>query len=61
MLANEAGPARDVVCLNAGAAIYVAGVAENIAAGIEKAKQSIASGAAAERLETLVRISSSFG
>ncbi len=60
VLANEPGAARDVVCLNAGAAIYVAGLAEDMASGVEKAKQSIASGAAAERLERLIKISGSF-
>ena len=60
VLANRDGAARDVVCLNAGAAIYVAGLAADIAAGVEKAKQSIASGAAAERLEKLIKISGSF-
>ncbi len=60
VLENRDGAARDVVCLNAGAAIYVAGLAADIAAGVEKAKQSIASGAAAERLQKLIKISSSF-
>ncbi len=60
MLANRDGAARDVVCLNAGAAIYVAGLAADIAAGVEKAKQSIASGAAAERLQKLIKLSGSF-
>ena len=60
VLANQDGAARDVVCLNAGAAIYVAGLAADIAAGVEKAKRSIASGAAAERLEKLIKISGSF-
>ncbi|HSS63025.1 MAG TPA: anthranilate phosphoribosyltransferase [Gammaproteobacteria bacterium] len=60
VLANEAGAARDVVCLNAGAAIYVAGLSKDIASGVEKAKQSISSGAAARRLATLVEISGSF-
>ncbi len=60
VLANEAGAARDVVCLNAGAAIYVSGLTKDIASGVEKAKQSISSGAAAQRLEALVKISTSF-
>lgn len=60
VLKNEPGAARDVVCLNAGAAIYVAGLAADISSGVEKAKQSIASGAAAERLEKLIKISGSF-
>ncbi len=60
VLANQDGAARDVVCLNAGAAIYVSGLAADIAAGVEKAKQSIASGAAAERLQKLIKLSGSF-
>ena len=57
VFANEAGPARDIVVLNAGAAIYVAGLAETLAAGISKAAELIASGAAAEKLDTLVSLS----
>src|SRR6187399_167844 len=37
ILAGEQGPARDVAVLNAGAAIYVAGEAEDVASGVEKA------------------------
>ncbi len=47
---GEPGPARDVVLLNAGAALFVAGRAADIAEGIEIAAQSIDSGAAAERV-----------
>ncbi len=54
VLDNQAGPARDIVCLNAGAAIYAAGLADDLAGGIEKAKQSIASGQARTVLEQLV-------
>lgn len=50
VLSGKLGPARDIVLLNAGAAIYVAGVAESLAAGIEKAKQVIDSGAAMDKL-----------
>ncbi len=46
MLNNQAGPARDVVCLNAGAAIYVAGLASSLFDGIEIARQNLANGAA---------------
>lgn len=53
VLSGKDGPARDIVLLNAGAAIYVAGIAENLAAGIEKAKQVIDSGAALEKLNQL--------
>lgn len=57
ILAGENGPARDVVLLNAGAAIYMAGEAKTIAAGIEVAKKSIDSGAAQKKLERLVAVS----
>jgi anthranilate phosphoribosyltransferase len=52
-LAGEPGPARDIVLLNAGAAIYAAGVADDLASGIEAAREAIATGAALERLERL--------
>ena len=57
VLAGGSGPARDVVMLNAGAAIAAAGAAPDIAAGIEAAGRSADSGAAAEALAQLVRIS----
>jgi anthranilate phosphoribosyltransferase len=57
VFANEAGPARDIIQLNAGAAIYVAGLAGTLAEGIAKAGEVIASGAAAQKLEELVRVS----
>jgi anthranilate phosphoribosyltransferase len=53
VLSGETGPARDIVLLNAGAAIYVAGVADNFAAGIEAAKHAIDSGAAMDKLNQL--------
>jgi len=55
VLDNQATPARDIVALNAGAAIYVAGVAESHAQGVEKAYFAIASGAARDKLEELAR------
>ena len=55
VLANEAGPARDIVCLNAGAAIYAAGLAESLAAGVDRAKEVIASGEAAAKLDQLIQ------
>ncbi|MBT8129774.1 MAG: anthranilate phosphoribosyltransferase [Gammaproteobacteria bacterium] len=55
VLANEAGPARDIVCLNAGAAIYVAGLADTLAAGVGRAKEVIASGEAAAKLGQLIQ------
>ncbi len=54
VLAGEPGPARDIVCLNAGAAIYVSGLADSLAAGVEAAKAAIDSGKAAEVLQNLV-------
>ncbi len=54
VLADEAGPARDIVCLNAGAAIYVAGLADSLAGGVDAARAAIASGNAAKVLDDLV-------
>jgi len=59
VLNNEAGPAKDIVKFNSGAAIYVAGLADSLAAGIEKAEEVIASGAAKAKLEELVKVSNS--
>jgi anthranilate phosphoribosyltransferase len=60
VLDNQAGPARDIVQLNAGAAIYTAGLADNLAEGIQKADQAIASGEARNRLDRLVILTQSF-
>ena len=57
VLDDEPGPARDIVTLNAGAAIYVSGLAESIAAGVEQASQSIRCGKARQALTTLVETS----
>ena len=57
VLANEEGPAKDIVCLNAGAAIYAAGRAGSFAEGVGLAQQVIASGEAADKLEQLVKLS----
>ena len=55
-LDNEAGLPREIVALNAGAALYVAGIADSIADGIARAREVIASGAARARMETFVRM-----
>lgn len=60
VLAGEAGTARDIVCLNAGAAIYTAGLATSHAEGIVKAQQALDSGAAASRLQQLIDLTNSF-
>lgn len=54
VLDNQAGPARDIVVLNAGAAIYTANLVDSLAEGITKADDVIASGAAKEKLNALV-------
>jgi anthranilate phosphoribosyltransferase len=57
VLDNQPGPALDVVLLNAGAAIYVAGVAKSLEQGFEKARIAIESGAAKAKLRNLVEFS----
>ncbi len=53
-LDNKPGAAREIVCLNAGAALYVANVADSISDGIAKAREAIASGAARAKLAQFV-------
>ena len=53
-LSNQAGPARDILALNAGAAIYVAGLADSHAAGVRKALDVLGSGAARTKLDQFV-------
>jgi anthranilate phosphoribosyltransferase len=60
VLDNRQGPARDIVCLNAGAAIYTAGVAGSLAEGVVMAADSIASGKAKQKLQQLVELTQSF-
>jgi len=54
ILAGEAGPRRELAVLNAGAAIFVGGRADDLAAGIEAAREAIDSGSAEQVLERLV-------
>ena len=56
VLDGQTGPARDIVLLNAGAALYAADVAASIADGIERARQAIDSGAAKAKLGQLVTV-----
>lgn len=58
--ANEDGPVRDIVLLNAGAAIYCANAASSIGEGIAKARQAIASGAARQKLKQFVAATQKF-
>ncbi len=60
VLEDKPGPARDIVMLNAGAAIYTAGIAPDLKAGIAKADEAIASGEARNRLDRLVVLTQSF-
>lgn len=55
-LQNEPGAAREVVALNAGASIYVAGLAETLRDGVELAQSIIASGAARKKLDQFVAL-----
>jgi anthranilate phosphoribosyltransferase len=52
-LNNEPGAERDVVALNAGAAIYAAGISDSLADGVDRARTAISSGAALAKLEAL--------
>ncbi len=58
-LGNEAGAARDIVALNAGASIYVAGLAPSMTEGVKMAQSLIASGAAREKLDSFVALTKS--
>lgn len=57
VLDNQPGAARDIVQLNAGAAIYVSGLSPTLEEGIKKAGEVIASGAAKNKLAQLIQIS----
>lgn len=54
---KEQGAKRNIVLLNAGATLYVGGVAESIEAGVKLAAEAIDSGAAYAKLEELVKVS----
>jgi len=59
VLKGERGPRRDVVLLNAGAALYASGQVESLREGVSRAADSIDSGAAAAKLEQLRSLSQS--
>jgi anthranilate phosphoribosyltransferase len=60
VLNNKPGAARDIVVLNAGAAIYVAGRAESLGDGVERAQQVLSDGQALARLNGLVALTQGF-
>lgn len=59
ILKGEKGPKRDISLINAAAAIYVAGLSADLKEGLEKAAESVDSGAALAKLERLKEISNS--
>lgn len=59
VLGNQPGPARDIVALNAGVALYAANVAPTMVAGLQLAQQAIESGAALAKLNELVAFGAS--
>lgn len=59
-LENKPGPARDIVAVNGGAAIYAAGLAESLEAGVDKARVVLASGAARRKLDELIEFTQRF-
>ena len=60
LLGGETGPARDIVAMNAGAAIYVSGLAGSLADGVKKAQKVLDSGDGLARLEKLAALSQTF-
>ena len=56
VLNNEAGTAKNIVLLNAGAAIYAANLTDSLAAGVLRANEVIESGRARQKLEALVQL-----
>lgn len=61
VLDNRPGPARDIVCFNAGVALYTANLADSIASGVDRARELVASGAARAKLEEFVRFTQQCG
>ncbi len=60
VLEDVAGPARNIVALNAGAAIYASGLAPSLAKGVQRADETISSGEARNRLDQLVIMTQGF-
>jgi anthranilate phosphoribosyltransferase len=59
-LNNKAGVAREIVTMNAGTALYAADVVDSIEAGMAAAREAIESGAAREKIDTLVTFTQQF-
>jgi len=60
VLGNEDGPVRDIVLLNAGAALYCANVARTVVEGVQRAREAVASGAAKAKLEQFIAVTNRF-
>jgi anthranilate phosphoribosyltransferase len=60
-LSGEPGAAYDIVALNAGTALYAAGVAASIEDGLAKARAAILSGAARAKLDQFVQVTQQLG
>jgi len=60
VLENNDNPARDIVVLNAGAAIYAAGLTDNLPAGIKKAQSVLKNGAARDKITAWINLTQSF-
>ncbi len=60
VFAGEPGPAADIVALNAGAAIYVGGLSDDLATGVERARSAIADGSARSTFERFVAFTGTF-
>ena len=61
VLEDRPGPPRDIALVNAGAAIRVSGAVPSLAAGVEAARESLASGAARAALDSLIEVSNELG
>ena len=61
VLDGQAGPARDIVLLNAGATLYAANVAASLPDGIERARKALDSGAARAKLDAFVKATKGLG
>jgi anthranilate phosphoribosyltransferase len=59
-LANDDGPVRDIVLLNAGAALYCANVAASVGEGVKLAREAVASGKALAKLSQFVATTNRF-
>lgn len=60
IFAGEKGPARDIVVMNAGAAIYAAGLADSLEFGMTLAAEKLDDGSAAAKLSELIEMTNSF-